>query len=672
MDAVPGAIVAIGGDGRVCGWNTAAEQLLGRPKAAVLGRSLRSVLTYELHDSDGQAIRSSIDRIGSWTGSGVVADSRGERIALRLTATPLRGLDSRKGFIVVAAPSVDPLSAEARDDVAEDRFHAFVAAEPNLALIKDGDGRYLFANAAALLLMGERAGPSWRGRSDDDLWDPRVAAQLRDADVLALARGSSVERELVVTAPDGVHTILLTTFPLRGASGQRLVGSAGLDISDRVRRETRALREQENDARDTRLALERAAVAGALVRLRSVVGIDASAAAICRGIHALPGIALASIILFELDGSGTPIGVAASVGRPRALPRLRQAPTESLRARAANGPTIEAWASPGRHPHSRTLHDLSIDHVAYAPIRSDDALIGVLMVGGSAERAASDLADLLPAIAEFADLAGALLSPGISGRLGYRNARGSILAVIRNRAFRPVFQPIVHLARGVTIGFEALTRFDDGVDPGLRFAEAAAVDLSIDLELATLEASLAAAVALPPDAWLSVNVSPRLVLTGPRLRRILRRYRGQLVLELTEHEAIADYPAVRAMFAQLPGLRLAIDDAGAGFASFRHILELRPAFVKIDRSLVAGIDGDPIRRELFTSIGAFVRAAGGQLVAEGIETPAELAVLTDLRVDFGQGYLLGRPAPVASAGGSAGPVLVGHGPLAPTPVRSAV
>lgn len=671
MDSVPGAIVAIGGDGLVCGWNTAAERLVGRLKGDVLGRSLRSVLVFELPDSNGQTIRSRIDRMGSWAGPATVVDAQGERIELRLTATPLRGLDSREGFIVVASPSVDPLLADRREDLADDRFRAFVAAEPNLAVIKDGDGRYIFANDAALILMGQRAQPSWRGRSDDELWDSGVAAQLRDADVLALARGSSIEGELVVTAPDGVHTILLTTFPLSGARGQRLVGSVGLDISDRVRRETRLLREQENDARDARIALERAAVASALIRLRSVAGIDASAAAICRGIHALPGLALASIILFELDGSGTPIGVAAAFGPPRALPRLRQADTQSLRDRAANGPMIEAWASPVRHPHSRTLRQLAIDHVAYAPIHAGDALVGVLMVGGSAERTATDLAELLPAIAEFAELAGALLSPGISGRLGYRSARGAILAVIRDRAFQPVYQPIVDLASGVTIGYEALTRFDDRVDPGHRFAEAAAVDLGIDLELATLEASLAAAVELPTDAWLSVNVSPRLVLTGQRLRTVLRRHQRPLVLELTEHEAIADYPAIRAQFARLPGLRLAIDDAGAGFASFRHILELRPSFVKVDGSLVTGIDGDPIRRELFASIGTFVRAAGGRLIAEGIETGAELAVLTDLGVEFGQGYLLGRPAPVQRPAEPARLVLLGHGPSGAGTVRSA-
>ena len=99
------------------------------------------------------------------------------------------------------------------------------------------------------------------------------------------------------------------------------------------------------------------------------------------------------------------------------------------------------------------------------------------------------------------------------------------------------------------------------------------------------------------------------------------------------------------MIARLPNVEVAIDDAGAGFANFRHILELRPAYVKLDRSLIAGIDKDLIRRELVRGIVPFVRTAQCRLIAEGIETKAELAALRALGVPLGQGYLLGRPAP---------------------------
>ncbi len=497
--------------------------------------------------------------------------------------------------------------------------------------------------------MGTRAALGWRGRTDDELWDPAVAAQLQASDARTIARGAPTDFELTVPSRGGVDTILMSTFPLSGANRERLLGTIGLNITDRVREAGEA--RVEGTRRDNRRAAERAAVAGALVRLRAVAGIHETATAICRAIHALPRLALASITLFELDGSATPIGVASAVGLPRTLPRLKQERTEVLRHRAAHGPWVEPWTAPNRHPHSRTLRSLGIHHVAYAPIHAGDDLVGVLMVGGSSEIAAPELTELLPAITEFAGLAGALLAPGISGRLGYRQARATMLGVIAQRAFRPVFQPIVDLANGNTMGYEALTRFDDGADPNTRFAAAAALDLGMDLELATLGVALKAAKTLPSSAWLTVNVSPRLILSGAPLRRLLRRHGGDVVCEVTEHEVIGDYSRFRAMIARLPNVTIAIDDAGAGFANFRHIVELRPAYVKLDRSLIAGIDKDVIRRELVRGMLPFVQAAQCRLVAEGIETKAELAALRALGVPLGQGYLLGRPAPALVAHG---------------------
>jgi PAS domain S-box-containing protein len=642
LDAVPGAIVVVDAAGLVNGWNKAAEELFGVRRSVMLGHPLVDHVPYQLRAGNGADIRAALDQGRTWTGTATASDSSGAPLELRFTAAPLRGADSRGGHLIVVQDTSRAIHAGRSSDASEARFRGFVAAAPGLAFIKDGEGHYLFANDHAIRLMGGPLGPVWRGRTDDELWPSAVAAQIRDSDATALVRGSPVEYELILSAPDGIHTVLMSTFPLRGASGERLLGSVGLDVTDRVRTASEA--RLKGDRRDALRALERAAVADTLVHLRAVVGIDDTAAAICRAIHSLPRLTLASILLFEMDGSGTPIGVAAATGRPRALPRLRQAHTRALRLRAADGPWIEAWTSPNRHPHSRTLRLLGIRHVAYAPIQSGDDLVGVLMVAGSAEIGEEELAGLLPAISEFAGLAGALLGPGMPGRLGYRTKRNHILSVIAKQAFHPVFQPITELRSGVVLGYEALTRFDDGVDPRLRFADADEVDLGLKLEVATLRAALLSARSLPPDVLLSLNVSPKLLLSGGPLRSLLRRHQGEVVCEVTEHEAIADYPAFRAMAARLPGVRLAIDDVGAGFASFRHILELRPAFVKLDRSLVAGIDGDPIRRELIGSIGSFVQAAGCRLIAEGIETDAELATLQELGVPLGQGYLLGRPA----------------------------
>jgi len=125
------------------------------------------------------------------------------------------------------------------------------------------------------------------------------------------------------------------------------------------------------------------------------------------------------------------------------------------------------------------------------------------------------------------------------------------------------------------------------------------------------------------------------------------------VIEVTEHSRIDDYAAIRTAFeaARQRGLRLAIDDAGAGFASFNHILALAPDLIKLDLSLIRGVDTDPNRRSLAAALVSFSRQLGVDIIAEGIETPAELATLKELGVGYGQGFLLGRPfVALASAG----------------------
>jgi EAL domain-containing protein (putative c-di-GMP-specific phosphodiesterase class I) len=119
---------------------------------------------------------------------------------------------------------------------------------------------------------------------------------------------------------------------------------------------------------------------------------------------------------------------------------------------------------------------------------------------------------------------------------------------------------------------------------------------------------------------------------------------------VTEHAAIADYPVLLAAMARLgPNVEFAVDDAGAGFASLRHILELRPAFVKLDRWLIADLESDDARQAMIVGLRHFARATGCRLIAEGIETEDELAILRALNIRLGQGYLLGRPKPVGEA-----------------------
>jgi EAL domain-containing protein (putative c-di-GMP-specific phosphodiesterase class I) len=227
-----------------------------------------------------------------------------------------------------------------------------------------------------------------------------------------------------------------------------------------------------------------------------------------------------------------------------------------------------------------------------------------------------------------------------------REVRLAIQAILAERSFHPVFQPIVELADRRIVGYEALTRFDDETAPDVRFAQAAHVGLGIELEMATLGAAMDGASRLTGDGWLDLNASPSLILDGSRLRAAMAGAGRPLVLEVTEHAVIDDYAALRGAIDALgPAARLAVDDAGAGFASLRHIVELRPDFVKLDRSLVADIDGDPGRQAIVAGMRHFALATGCRLIAEGIETEAELATLRSLEIELGQGYLLGRPEP---------------------------
>jgi EAL domain-containing protein (putative c-di-GMP-specific phosphodiesterase class I) len=294
------------------------------------------------------------------------------------------------------------------------------------------------------------------------------------------------------------------------------------------------------------------------------------------------------------------------------------------------------------------MNSLGARTMGYVPVRQDNRLIGLLIVHGPATEA--EVIEILPAVIEFADLAGALIGRDVAGRNEAEKVRVHISGIISGMAFAPVFQPIVHLGLDSIVGYEALTRFEDGTNPEVAFAEAASVGLGAELEMATLRAALKASESLPQSAWLNVNASPELILAGEPLRSLLRRSSRPLVVEVTEHAAIADYPAFRTSMSALgPNVRFAVDDAGAGFSSLRHILEVRPAFVKLDRWLVSGIETDEARKAMIVGLRHFARATGCQLIAEGIETDREFATLRSLDISLGQGYLLGRPKAVAAA-----------------------
>jgi PAS domain S-box-containing protein len=253
------------------------------------------------------------------------------------------------------------------------------------------------------------------------------------------------------------------------------------------------------------------------------------------------------------------------------------------------------------------------------------------------------------------------ISAGFEGSCRLLRAEGSrvqavqqtkdrIERVLREQTFVTAFQPIHELATGGVMGVEALARFvdDDGGSPEHWFSEAATVGLAAELEFAALESALNAAAGLPSHLYVALNVSPETCL-DPRLPGFLKETGldlDRVVLELTENLAVAAYAPLVAALAPLRagGLRIAVDDAGAGFASMRHILHLHPDIIKLDRSLIAGIDEDPGQWALGAAMVEFAQQIRAVLVAEGIETESELAAVTDLGMLAGQGYILGHPS----------------------------
>lgn len=221
-----------------------------------------------------------------------------------------------------------------------------------------------------------------------------------------------------------------------------------------------------------------------------------------------------------------------------------------------------------------------------------------------------------------------------------------------------VYQPIFDLRSGTAVGVEALARFPTApeVSPEVWFSDAAEVGLLLDLELSAARRALDDIRRLPPEAFMSLNMSPETALS-PRFEEIVAAVPlSRIVIEITEHAAVADYDALAEALRKrrAEGARLAIDDTGAGFASLHHILRLEPELIKLDISLIRGIDVDRYRRALASALISFASEIGAAIVAEGIETEDELGTLRELGVDFGQGFYLARPGPLPRGNGGSG------------------
>lgn len=225
-----------------------------------------------------------------------------------------------------------------------------------------------------------------------------------------------------------------------------------------------------------------------------------------------------------------------------------------------------------------------------------------------------------------------------------------LAAACRGEGLSAAYQPIIDTARGTVVGYEALARFPGFAEknPEAWFAAARKHGRAAELEAAALRTALTARAALPPNCFLTLNVSPELLRTES-IRDIWRSQGnlGGLVIELTEQTPIDSYLELEPDLNQLraAGALIAVDDAGAGYAGLRHLLALRPSLIKIDRELIQDVDRDEAKRALISMLGTFASRVDAWILAEGVERVEELDALVTLGVPLVQGYCLARPGP---------------------------
>jgi EAL domain-containing protein (putative c-di-GMP-specific phosphodiesterase class I) len=546
-----------------------------------------------------------------------------------------------------------------QDPQALDRYRAAVADEGAVA-DRMGAASGALPGVAAALTAVDAENDAWRAATAE----PAIAA-MQSHHPEAVTEAIQIRVQELETSQAVTYALLVAIDSAEADLGRRsdalggyqvvasLAGigiellAAGLSLWF-VRRY--GLRLARDERRRSRASTARIEIVASLRTLRAGETPEQTAASIAEALTRLPWVDVGGV--FERTESGLVLlAVAGLADFPiRVGDAITDIQAQYLLDRSLDGPWAERWTAatnPGLD--DAALEAVGMKSMAFAPVQIDGEIIGLIGFATTNDDHSQRLIDDLPAVGEFASVAEAILAPALIDRRRQEKERRRIEATIAAGAFRPVFQPIVDLSTGLTVGFEALTRFDDGCPPDRTFAAALECGMGIDLELATLRAAVRESAHLPPGTWLSVNVSPALLASPSRLETLLREQGGQIVVEITEHEAITDYARLRRAMVELgPRVRLAVDDAGAGIANFNHLVELRPSFVKIDVSLVRGVDRDPSRQAVVVGLVHFAAKSGCEVLAEGIETEAERATVAELGVTLGQGYLLGRPAAAAT------------------------
>lgn len=247
----------------------------------------------------------------------------------------------------------------------------------------------------------------------------------------------------------------------------------------------------------------------------------------------------------------------------------------------------------------------------------------------------------------FAELVGLHLDGELESRKRLNGERVRVREAIDDCQISMVYQPIWHLPTSRPIGVECLARFSGTPQrsPDLWFKAAAEVGLGVELELEAIRLALPALQAMGSEGYIALNASPDTIMRPEFAAMLAPHDPSRIVIEVTEHASIANYEDLIGELAPLRGrgLRLAVDDAGAGYSSFHHILQLSPDLIKLDMTLTRDVDSDPARRALAIALIQFAKQTSSRLIAEGVETKGELATLRAIGVEKAQGFVLGGP-----------------------------
>ena len=298
----------------------------------------------------------------------------------------------------------------------------------------------------------------------------------------------------------------------------------------------------------------------------------------------------------------------------------------------------------------KVTHDIPIRaHVSVPIERRDGSLYGMFCCLSTAPNPTLNDRDL-DLMRTFARLAQGEVQNTLEHAAAHSAIAGEIEQTILENRFDMAFQPIFELTHMVPIAIEGLCRFKGQPyrPPNFWFDDAARVGLARELELAVISYALKSLAQVPDSVYMSLNASADTIASGELAASLPAALAPRLAIEVTEHDEVSDWAAFSRQLSALRdlGARIAIDDAGAGYSGLQQMIRLRPDIIKLDRSLVAGIDTDRVRRSLCTAMIHYARETKATLVAEGIETETELSTLIELGVGFGQGYHLTRPKPL--------------------------